>query len=145
MSGLKYEEPPKQQKISPYNVTEGEFLNILSENSGKQCHKTILDSFLSFSPLVAKEVVFRASNCSYRRNCFCCAFKLFHRTSVLCQVYAGACRSFWQIRVYPDMDRPLQYHQSVFAGSGLLSFVSRRWRAHYKKYDPLQITKTIIY
>ena len=60
MSGLKYEEPPKQQKISPYNVTEGEFLNIISENSGKQCHKTILDSFLSFSPLVAKEVVFRA-------------------------------------------------------------------------------------
>jgi predicted ribosome quality control (RQC) complex YloA/Tae2 family protein len=60
MSGLEYEEPPKQQKKSPKAVTLAEFSEIIEENSGKLCHKAILDNFLSFSPLVSREVVFRA-------------------------------------------------------------------------------------
>ncbi len=60
MAGLKYEEPPKQQKRSPKGLTEEEFASVLDENSDRLCHKVILDNFLSFSPLVAKEVVCRA-------------------------------------------------------------------------------------
>ena len=60
MAGLKYEEPPKQQKRSPIGVSFEEFDGILEENREKLCHKVILDNFLSFSPLVSKEVVFRA-------------------------------------------------------------------------------------
>lgn len=60
MSGLKYEEPPKQQKRSPRGVSYEEFAKILEENRERLCHKVILDNFLSFSPLVSKEVVFKA-------------------------------------------------------------------------------------
>ncbi|MBE6648559.1 MAG: fibronectin/fibrinogen-binding protein [Ruminococcaceae bacterium] len=60
MAGLKYEEPPKQQKRSPKGLTEEEFAFVLDENADRLCHKVILDNFLSFSPLVAKEVVCRA-------------------------------------------------------------------------------------
>ena len=60
MAGLKYEEPPKQQKRSPKGLTEEEFASVLDENADRLCHKVILDNFLSFSPLVAKEVVCRA-------------------------------------------------------------------------------------
>ncbi len=60
MSGLKYEEPPKQQKQNPKGITIEQFKKVLLENEERLCHKVILDNFLSFSPLVAKEVVYRA-------------------------------------------------------------------------------------
>ncbi len=60
MAGLKYEEPPKQQKMSPVVVTERDFCALLEENGDKLCHKVILENFLSFSPLVAREVVYRS-------------------------------------------------------------------------------------
>jgi predicted ribosome quality control (RQC) complex YloA/Tae2 family protein len=60
MAGLKYEEPPKQQKRSPKGITKDEFISVLEENRDRLCHKVILDSFLSFSPLIAREVVYRA-------------------------------------------------------------------------------------
>ena len=60
MSGLKYEEPPKQQKRSPIGLTEEEFISVFEDNKDKLCHKVILDNFLSFSPLIAREVVYKA-------------------------------------------------------------------------------------
>lgn len=60
MAGLKYEDPPKQNKKSPIGITKEEFISVLEENGERLCHKAILDNFLSFSPLVAKEVVCRA-------------------------------------------------------------------------------------
>ncbi len=60
MAGLKYEEPPKQQKRSPKGITEEEFTSVLKENPDKLCHKVILDNFLSFSPLIAREIVYKA-------------------------------------------------------------------------------------
>lgn len=70
MSGLKYEEPPKQQKRSPWGITFEEFSAVIEAGGERACHKVILESFLSFSPLVAKEVVYRAcgnieTSCKY--------------------------------------------------------------------------------
>ncbi|MBR5858815.1 MAG: NFACT family protein, partial [Clostridia bacterium] len=60
MSGLPYELPPKQDKISILTVTDEEFLTVCREKSGARACDLLLKSFLGFSPVVARELAFSA-------------------------------------------------------------------------------------
>jgi predicted ribosome quality control (RQC) complex YloA/Tae2 family protein len=60
MTGLPYELPPKQDKISLFAVTEADITALCAEKSGMTASDFILRTFLGFSPVVSREVAFRA-------------------------------------------------------------------------------------
>lgn len=60
MAGLPYEYPPRQDKISLFSVDEGSFLRICEANYGLLCCDFLLRRFFGLSPVVAREVAFRA-------------------------------------------------------------------------------------
>ncbi len=62
LPGLKYEEPPAQNKLDPMRVTREEFLDIASRADGDMsCEKFIISSFCGIAPVVAREIAYRAS------------------------------------------------------------------------------------
>jgi predicted ribosome quality control (RQC) complex YloA/Tae2 family protein len=62
MAGMPYELPPKQDKIelSEAAASKEVFFSLLEKNSGKRADSFLVSSIFSFSPLVAREVVFKA-------------------------------------------------------------------------------------
>jgi predicted ribosome quality control (RQC) complex YloA/Tae2 family protein len=54
--------PPQLNKVAPTQITEGLIRAILEADPGKQTWRALSETLLGFSPLVAKEVVFRATN-----------------------------------------------------------------------------------
>ncbi len=62
IGGVRYELPPAQDKLDPTKVTEDEFISKLSlfERS-TPADKAILSSFFGIAPIVARELVYRAS------------------------------------------------------------------------------------
>jgi len=60
MAGLPYEFPPKQEKASLFSLTDEYFAILCKEKSGMRACDFLLKSFLGFSPVVARELAFRA-------------------------------------------------------------------------------------
>lgn len=60
MAGLPYELPPKQEKASLFSLTDEYFAILCKEKSGIRACDFLLKSFLGFSPVVARELAFRA-------------------------------------------------------------------------------------
>ena len=61
LPGLYYHLPPTQEKLSPLVVEEDTFANLLTAASEElQLDRWLLDSFTAISPLIARELVFRA-------------------------------------------------------------------------------------
>lgn len=61
LPGLIYEAPPSQGKINPLICNTAKILEVLkSANDGEKVDKVILSSFAGISPLIAREIVFRA-------------------------------------------------------------------------------------
>ena len=61
LPGLTYELPPSQEKLNPLNnISEDEFTKALSSYNGP-LFKSIYSKFLGISPIVSKEVCFRAN------------------------------------------------------------------------------------
>ena len=58
MPGFKYEAPPNQNKINPYELTGHEVLKYIDFNAGKIA-KQLLNICEGFSPLIANEIVNR--------------------------------------------------------------------------------------
>lgn len=58
MPGFKYEAPPSQNKLNPYEVSGQEALKYIDFNSGK-ISKQLLNTFEGFSPLITNEIVSR--------------------------------------------------------------------------------------
>lgn len=58
MPGFKYEAPPSQNKLNPYEVSGQEALKYIDFNSGK-ISKQLLTTFEGFSPLITNEIVSR--------------------------------------------------------------------------------------
>ena len=58
--GLPYEAPPKQDKLPPLAVTEGQFYALCDENGERPVADFLLKTFACFSPLTAREVAHRA-------------------------------------------------------------------------------------
>lgn len=62
LPGMTYELPPTQEKENPLTVDESRFLAMLSEApSEKGCDKWLVSSFSGIAPVVAREIVFRAT------------------------------------------------------------------------------------
>ena len=59
-SGMPYEFPPKQDKFSIFDITEAEFVALAKEKAGACANEFLLRNFLGFSPVVAREVAFKA-------------------------------------------------------------------------------------
>ena len=59
LPGLIYENPPSQGKKNPIGSGVNDFLEAL-ENSEKKADKCILEAFSGVSPLIAREIVYRA-------------------------------------------------------------------------------------
>ena len=60
MAGLPYEMPPKQEKASALDITDDDFILLCREKADIPACDFLLKSFLGFSPVVAREVAFRA-------------------------------------------------------------------------------------
>ncbi|MBO7246047.1 MAG: NFACT family protein [Clostridia bacterium] len=61
MSGARYEPPEKQNKFPPFSVTKEQFLLLAAQNSHRTADDFLLQSFLGFSPVTAREVSFKAT------------------------------------------------------------------------------------
>lgn len=61
LPGLPYELPPKMEKENPFSCDKQQFFRILSlATPGKPADKVLLESILGLSPLLAREIVYRA-------------------------------------------------------------------------------------
>ncbi len=60
MTGLPYEFPPKQDKISVFSIKENDFLELANAKEGIASNEFLLKTFFGFSPVVSREIVFRA-------------------------------------------------------------------------------------
>ena len=61
LPGLFYRLPPRQEKLSPLSVSQEEFMQELADCPGDEpLDRWLLDTFTAISPLIARELVFRA-------------------------------------------------------------------------------------
>ena len=60
LPGLFYRQPPAVDKLNPFTLSPEELRLVLSNPLGKAWDKLLLDSFTGLSPLVARELAFRA-------------------------------------------------------------------------------------
>ena len=60
LSGLFYRQPPEPDKLNPFTIEPEELRLVLENPLGKEWDKLLLDSFTGLSPLVARELAFRA-------------------------------------------------------------------------------------
>ena len=62
LPGLFYRQPPTVDKLNPFTLSPEELRLVLSNPLGKAWDKLLLDSFTGLSPLVARELAFRAGD-----------------------------------------------------------------------------------
>ncbi|NLU23871.1 MAG: fibronectin/fibrinogen-binding protein [Clostridiales bacterium] len=69
LPGLYYRRPPAQGKLNPLTTEKSDFLHILDECREEQAlDEWLLSAFAGFSPLMAREIVYRAFQTTDRRN-----------------------------------------------------------------------------
>lgn len=61
LPGMRYELPPKQDKLDPTEISREQFLASLEEAGEKPCDKWLVSAFCGVSPAVAREIAFRAA------------------------------------------------------------------------------------
>jgi len=65
LPGLFYRLPPTQEKTNPMDCDRQQLCTLMSACSGARPEQCLLDTFCGISPLIAREIVFRAGeNCS---------------------------------------------------------------------------------
>ena len=62
LPGLFYRQPPTVDKLNPFTLESEELRLVLANPLGKAWDKLLLDSFTGLSPLVARELAFRAGD-----------------------------------------------------------------------------------
>ena len=62
LPGLFYRQPPAVDKLNPFTLSSEELRLVLANPLGKAWDKLLLDSFTGLSPLVARELAFRAGD-----------------------------------------------------------------------------------
>ena len=60
LPGLFYRPPAAPAKLNPFTLSEDELRGALENSMGKEPEKLLMDTFTGFSPLIAREIVFRA-------------------------------------------------------------------------------------
>ena len=60
LPGLFYRQPPAPDKLNPFTLSGDELLAALENPTQKEPEKLLMDAFTGVSPLIAREIVFRA-------------------------------------------------------------------------------------
>ena len=60
LPGLFYRQPPAPDKLNPFTLNEDELLAALESPTQKEPEKLLMDTFIGLSPLIAREIAFRA-------------------------------------------------------------------------------------
>ena len=72
LPGLFYRQPPAPDKLNPFTIEPEELRLVLENPLGKEWDKLLLDSFTGLSPLVARELAFRAGgDRALHLTCWC--------------------------------------------------------------------------
>ena len=62
LAGMTYALPPSQEKENPLDITADRFFSLLeTESAERRCDGWIVSSFMGMAPVVAREIVFRAT------------------------------------------------------------------------------------
>ncbi len=62
LTGMRYELPPKQDKLDPMEIDEKQFKSMAAaEDENKAAEKFIMHHFAGISPLIAREIAYRAA------------------------------------------------------------------------------------
>ncbi|MBE6717969.1 MAG: fibronectin/fibrinogen-binding protein [Ruminococcaceae bacterium] len=78
LSGMTYEYPPKQEKISPLKTNKEEFISLYKKTSPeKNISRFIVENYLGISLLVAGEIAYRTVGDADARMCDCSAESLW--------------------------------------------------------------------
>ena len=75
--GLPYELPPKQEKISAADISREGFKSYCADKYGMRISDMTVRGFFAFSPLIAREVAFRACGDTEAELCEGCADRVF--------------------------------------------------------------------
>ncbi len=62
LPGLFYRQPPAPDKLNPFTLDEDELTAALANPLGKEPEKLLMDTFTGLSPLIARELAFRAGD-----------------------------------------------------------------------------------
>ena len=60
LPGLFYRQPPAPDKLNPFTLSEDELLTALENPTKKEPETLLMDTFTGLSPLITREIVFRA-------------------------------------------------------------------------------------
>ena len=60
LPGLFYRQPPESDKLNPFTLSDDQLTAALENPTGKEPEKLLLDTFTGLSPLIARELAFRA-------------------------------------------------------------------------------------
>jgi len=107
IAGMRYTEPPKQDKDDPLSVTEERFL-ALWQNAPQDtpCDKFIVGTFSGIAPVVAREIVYLSTSHTDTPLKYCFPDSIWHYFSaVICKIKN---ESFEPCVVF-DKDRAVEY------------------------------------
>ncbi len=107
MAGLPYELPPKQDKISVFHISDEDFLALCKEKAGMPASDFLLRTFYGFSPVVARELAFRAFGNTEEVIQNNRGEILLNEVKWLKAVFAEG--SFDKIAVYDDEEKGVEY------------------------------------
>lgn len=62
LPGLEYKNPPSQDKLSPFDLSKEDFINLINKcEKGMPIYKMLYGNIIGLSPLLAKEICYRAN------------------------------------------------------------------------------------
>ncbi len=153
LSGMKYTLPPSQGKANPRHLTHEEFLKIYEGfPTDKACEKCLVSAFSGVAPVVAREIVFRATGHTDTPVKYCFAEdierELFAVADIInserfcpCAVLDGEAPveySFLELTQYTGLE-----HRSYESAGELLDFYfearDNRQRVHRRASDILRL------
>ena len=84
LTGMRYELPPVQNKVNPLRVERSEFERLYEEFPDERgCDKFIVNSFMGMAPVVAREIVFRATGHTDTPKKYCFSDEIWREFSVV--------------------------------------------------------------
>ncbi len=107
LPGMKYELPPKQDKLNPLETDEAEFMRLIEESPAERgCDKFILSNYLGISAAVAREVAFSATRATDTPLSSCSPRVLWSKFSELIERIKTA---DYSPTIILDGEKPVEY------------------------------------
>lgn len=107
LPGMKYELPPKQDKLNPLETDEAEFMRLIEESPAERgCDKFILGNYLGISAAVAREVAFSATRATDTPLSACSPRVLWSKFSELIERIKTA---DYSPTIILDGEKPVEY------------------------------------